>query len=549
MQATSPDAKPELPAPRVIHRKRRSQGWVWLIPIIAVLIGLSLIWHEISNRGPKITISFRSASGLEEGKTQIRYRDVVVGTVIDIRLSDDRDEVLVDAQLDKDAEGLANEGTSFWVVRPSIGLEGVSGLATLFSGSYIEADTERPFESHVNKVRFVGLETPPPIKSDRPGRMFRLRADSLGSLNAGSPIYFLRIPVGIVTSYELDEAGKYVDISVFIDAPYDKFVKGNTRFWNESGIYVKVSADGLTVRTESLASIIAGGLAFASFGSELAIEDDHLFKLYASRDEASQVPTGVAVPVVMKFERSARGLEVGAPIDFQGIHIGVVDSVELEFDRQLGRLHTHVTGTLYPARLGPAFTRFADQSRDLQEVARNMVRFVDQGLRAQMRTASILSGSSYISLGYQKSDLKGQVVQATLPFNIPTVPSESLEDLQKQIGSIISHLEKIPFESIGKNLDESLKEITQMARNVDQNVTPELTAALQGLKATMADLEKILSSSENLPGQVERSLQEMDRAVRSTRALIDELRAKPNAIIFGETRQPYSRETLGEVGP
>lgn len=549
MQPNPPDSSKDLPAPRVIRKRRRSQGWVWLIPIAAAFIGLSIIWHQMSNRGPTITITFQSAAGLEEGKTQIRYRDVVVGLVDDIRLSENRDQVLVRALLDKEAAGLANEGTVFWVVRPSIGLEGVSGLATLFSGSYIEADTDSAFLDDPNKYSFVGLEKPPPIKSDRPGTSFRLRADSLGSLGPGTPIYFLRIPVGIVTGYELDEAGKFIDINVFIDAPYDKYVNGSTRFWNESGIYFNVNADGLTVRTESLVSIISGGLAFANFGPSKTLGEKEVFKLYADRNQAEQVPTGVAVPIAMYFEQSTRGLDVGAPIEFQGLKLGMIESVELRFNRGQMRLYTRVLGTLYPSRLGPVFARMAEQSGTVQEITTNMMDFVKQGLRAQLKTSSILSGSAYIELGYHDDPLDGRVPKPELPFVIPTVPSESLQDLQKQITSIVNQLEKIPYESIGKNLDESLKEITQMVRNMDNSVTPELNRSLVALRKTLNELDSLLAASGTIPGQVDASLKEMDRAVRSTRALIDELRAKPNSIIFGTPGRDYSRETLGDNQP
>jgi paraquat-inducible protein B len=548
MHPTQPESAPELPMPRVVRKRRRHQGWVWLIPIVAALIGLSIVWHQISNRGPTITISFQSASGLEEGKTQIRYRDVVVGVVQDIRLSANRERVLVDAQLDKDAAGLANEGSVFWVVRPSIGLNGVSGLATLFSGAYIEADSEDSFHSTPRIFEFEGLEKAPPIKSDRPGKPFRLRAESLGSVTEGAPVYYRRIPVGIVTGYSLDKSGDFLYLDVFIDAPYDKFVNANSRFWNESGIYFNVNADGLTVRTESLASIISGGLAFANFGPHQPINEQTVFKLYDDHRQAEQVPTGLSIPVTMRFYQSTRGLEVGAPIDFQGIHLGVVDSVELRYDKANVRLYTQVTGTLYPARMGPAFVEFADQSRDLEEIGRNMVRFVHRGLRAQLRTSSVLSGSSYIALGFHDSPVGTQRVEATLPFNIPTVPSEGLEELQRQITSIVAQLERIPFESIGKSLDEGLKELTEMARNMDATVTPELNRSMKALQKTLAELDKILGSSDQLPDQIERSMQELDRAIRSTRALVDELRAKPNSLIFGVPNQTYSRDTLGE-GP
>jgi len=536
-----------LPAPKIVRRRRRSQAWVWLIPFVAALIGLSIIWNQVSNRGPTIIISFKSAAGLEEGKTQIRYRDVVVGVVQDIRLSDNSENVLVEALLDKEAEGLANNTTVFWVVRPSIGFNGVSGLATLFSGPYIEADTDASLKTSPSKFEFEGLETPPPIKNDRPGKSFRLKATSLGSLGPGTPIYYLRIPVGIVTSYELDESGEYVLIDIFIDAPYDKFVNANTRFWNESGIYFNVGTDGLTVRTESLASIISGGLAFANFGTPRPVSEDTIFKIYPDRRAAELVPTGIAIPVTMRFYQSTRGLEVGAPLDFQGIHLGVVDSVELRYDREQGKLYTRVMATLYPRRLGPAFYDFSDDTqRDLEDAAVNLTRFVQRGLRAQLRTSSILSGSSYIALGFHPEQPLEHVPEKTFPFEIPTIPSVGLEDLQKQIASIVAHLDSIPYESIGKNLDEGLKELTQAVRKMDSMVTPELQKTLKSLQKTLDELDRLMKSSDNLPEQMGRSLQELDRAVRSARSLLDELRVQPNSLIFGVQGQNYSRDTLGE---
>ena len=331
---TKPTVTPDTtsPAPRIVKKKKSNFWLVWLLPLMASIIGMSIVWHDWSNRGPTITIDFESASGLEVGKTQIKFKDVVVGMVTGIRLSEQGEIVMVDAELNVGAKGLANEGTQFWVVKPSIGLSGVTGLSTLLSGVYINADTKSLLGDGREKLQFVGLEQAPAISSDRPGSSFSLRSETLGSLGPGAPIYFLSIPVGVVTRYELDSHGSFVDIDIFVDAPYDKYVSGNTRFWNESGIYVNVGADGLTVSTESLVTVLAGGLAFANFGPPISLAPEHRFKLYENRVTAKAVPIGVAVPITMNFYQSTRGLETGAPVTFQGVEIGTVTSADLDFD-------------------------------------------------------------------------------------------------------------------------------------------------------------------------------------------------------------------------
>lgn len=548
-QAPSPSEPPPAPAmpaaPR-IARKRKGNLWlVWLIPLVALLIGLSIVWHEWSTRGPSITISFQSASGLEEGKTQIKFRDVVVGLVTDIRLSESGDFVLVDAQLDSDARGLASKGTEFWVVKPTIGLSGVSGLSTLLSGVYINADSKNPRGDGEIKHDFKGLEQAPPISSDRPGSRFSLRSPTLGSLGPGAPIYFLRIPVGVVTKYELDKEGKFVDIEVFVDAPYDKFVGGNTRFWDESGVYVNVGTDGLTVSTESLATILAGGLAFGNFGPKRDLPANHRFKLYEDKVAASSVPIGIAVPITMRFYQPTRGLETGAPVSFQGVNIGSINSTTLDFDVYKGKFFTQVDATLYPAQLGSVFAAMQGANRTAEEISESLARIVKRGLRAELKTANLLTGSLYISLSIIPDAPAPKEVVAKIPFEVPSVDSTGIEEMQKQIAKIISNIEKIPFEKLSNDLDKSLKELTALSQNLNTTLTPELVNTLNGLQSTMDQINGILASSNNLPGQIDKSLKEMDRAVRATRLLVDELRAKPNSIIFGEPTQSYSRESLG----
>ena len=467
-QSISVSAKP---LPRVGHRPKRNLAWVWLIPIVAAVVGASIIWSTLSKQGPRITITFQSADGLEEGKTQVRYRNVVIGTVKDIRLSDKLDNVLVDVELTDDATVFAHEGATFWVVKPRIGLGGVSGLSTLISGSYIEADTAKSRDAKPTKKNFVGLEQPPPIASDRPGKRFVLRAPDLGSLSPGSPIFYRRIQVGLVTGYRLAEERKAVDLDIFIDAPYDSYVNASTRFWDESGIDVTLSTDGMQINTQSLVSIIAGGLSFSSFGKARALQDDkHVFKLYDSRRSAEMVPEGVAIPILMRFDQPSRGLKAGAPVDFHGVHIGIINSVALDLDIMTRQFFTSVEATLYPERLGK---------------------------------------------------------------------------VQQQVTSIVAKLDKIPFESIGNELDTMIKQIRLLSVNLDKSVTPKLASTLNEIERATKNLNSLIAPGSPVVTSTETMLEDLKRSLKSLTNLTESLSANPDSLIRGRSSQPYSRDTLG----
>ena len=538
-------AQPKVTTPKVGHRPRRNMAWVWLIPLVAAVIGATIVWRQWANQGPVIEISFHSASGIEAGKTKIKFRDVLVGVVTDIALSKNRENVIVTAQLDKDAQALASDQTQFWVVKPTIGVTGISGLATLLSGSYIEADTRAEDATMSKKLKFVGLESPPPISSDRPGSRFRLRAPTLGSIEPGTPIYFLQIPVGVVTQYKLDKNGKFVDLDIFVDKPYDQYVTNSTRFWNESGVQIGMGTSGLQVQIGSLASLLSSGISFASFGPDHPVPKNKVFKLFANHEAAKSLPEGPSVPVLMHFDQSTRGLKVGAPIDFHGVHIGVIESVELDISPTDRQFYTRVKATLYPAMLGAAYEEIKARNPDPSSLGKLIQSAVDQGMRAQLREASLLTGGLYIQLTHREGHVSDVKNDGQLPIHIPTVPAQTIEDLQKQISQIIEKIDKIPFEQIGREMASSLKELTAVGKSLNQTLTPELSQTLEKLQGTLDDVNGLLDSSDGLPNDVEQSIRQLDEVLRSTRQLVDEVRERPNSLLFGEPSTSYSRETLG----
>ena len=249
----------ELPEAEAAPKRGWSLSIVWLIPLLALMVGGWLAGKAILERGPTISISFKNAEGLEAGKTKIKYKNVDVGVVKHIKLSDDHQQIVAIAEFAKGSDSYLVEDTRFWVVRPRIAGGHISGLGTLFSGSYIGLDIGK---STTSRDEFVGLDRPPIVESDVPGRHFILQSDDLGFLDVGSPLYHRQVSVGSVVAYDLNQDGKAVALKVFINAPYDRYVTTNTRFWNASGIDVAIDATGIKVNAESVTSIFIGGIAF-----------------------------------------------------------------------------------------------------------------------------------------------------------------------------------------------------------------------------------------------------------------------------------------------
>jgi paraquat-inducible protein B len=423
------------------------------------------------------------------------------------------------------------------VVKPRVGLGGVSGLSTILSGSYIEADIKEVDEVGKKidqdlKLKFVGLEVPPPISSDRAGRHFIIRAPTLGSLGPGAPIYFRRIQVGVVTDFKLATDGSYVDISIFIYSPYYEYVTYSTRFWDESGVSVTLSASGVDVKTSSLLSLLAGGLGFESFdkSDQKLAEAGSIFKLYETFKSASLVPIGVAIPIVFHFNQSTRGLVKGAPIDFKGVDIGVIDDVVLEADEIRGHFYSKVTGTVYPERLGAIYNQLPQEMRNVQFLNARLLGLIKRGLRGELKTENLLTGQLYISMSFLKDAALPVGLTAESPLLIPSVENDGLDQLQKQLSSILNKLDKIPYEDIGKELNQSLKIIS---------------STTQDFNKTLDNINLLISPDSPLTLQLNQSLKELDRTIRATRGLIDNLRDKPNSVIFGDGSINYSRENLG----
>lgn len=528
---TQNSAAHALPQPNT-SKSRWKPSLIWFIPLIALLIGLSLVVKAVWERGPTITVSFRTADGLVAGKTTVRYKQVNIGLVKHIDLAADRSHVITHIELSKDARNFAAEDTRFWVVRPRIGANGVSGIDTLLSGAYIEADGGN---TDVEKTTFKGLEFPPVVASDVPGKIFFLTAKDLGSLDIGSPIYYRRINVGQVSGYKLADDGKHVELQTFIQAPYDKFVTQDARFWQASGVDVSIGASGFKLDTQSLASIVAGGIAFGypdNSQADMAPAKSR-FTLWSTQTEALKEPDGTAQHIVMYFDQSLRGLSVGAPIDFMGIEIGNVTALKVEFHNNYKQIRMRVDAVIYPSRLA--------KGKELDAQGAVIQGFIQRGWRAQMRTGNLLTGQNYIAFDvFPKAKPAQLKVLDNGVAEIPTTPTE-LSGLQAQVTQIADKLTKFPLVEIGQDIRKTLATMNntiestdKLMQQLDTQVAPSMQATLNEVRQTVRSTESILSSDAPMQQDIRRALQQMTRAAASLQLMAEYIEQHPESLIRGK---------------
>jgi paraquat-inducible protein B len=529
--------------PEAVARKpgRRSFQVIWVVPIVALLVGGWIALKAVWDQGPQITIQFASAEGIEAGKTKIRHKAVEIGVVKTVKLSDDNKAAIVTAEIDREASrAFLKEDTRYWVVRARVAGGQISGLTTLLAGSYIGAD---PGKSQTTRRGFVGLETPPVITSDVPGRQFVLKAENLGSLDINSPVYYRGVLAGRVVSTELAPDGKQVEVRVFVHTPFDRFVNTETRFWNESGIDLSVDATGVKLNTESLLTLLLGGIAFetpSDAGEGSLAPENSQFALMENRTKAFRPHEAVIETYVVKFTQSVRGLAVGAPLDFRGIAVGEVRRIDLEYDPANVRFLMVVEVHLYPERLR---SRYRDPARralpDLTPQQR-IQRFVEHGLRAQLRSANLLTGQQYIALDFFPKAPRATMDLHKTPAEIPAIPG-GFGELQESIQNIASKLEKVPFEQLGKDLHQALQSLDATLKKADvlvgqlsSDIAPEIRATLEQARKTLGSAEKALGSDSPLQGDLRETLLEVTKAAESVRALTDYLERHPESLLRGK---------------
>lgn len=490
---------------------------IWMIPFTALLIGAWIAWLSWYEQGPTITITFQDAEGLKKGKSKIRYRSIDLGTVTDMELSDDRRHVVVTAELEKGADDYLSPNTRFWVVKPQIGLNRISGLQTLLSGSYIAMDIHSSEPGGSGKREFAGLETAPEVTVDTPGKRFRLQADKRGSISPGNPVYFRNIKTGIVTDVELDPNTRKVNFQIFINEPYTQLVSKNTVFWDAGGFSAKLGAGGVEVEMESLETLISGGIAFGlpkgARPNALAAENRQ-YHLHESEALANKQRKIESTKYTLYFSDSVRGLYVGAPVEFDGIRIGEVLSIEAEYDIDNLDIRIPVTIEVNRGILRPQNNHASLTQEQL------LARLIKKGLRASMKTENLLTGGQFIDLTIMDKPAKPKKLAGINPA-YPTIPTVSagFSVLQQRLDALFARINEVPIESIGKNLDSSLAQLSKTLKQTNK---------------TLKGIDKTMSPNSQLQAQIMKTMNDFSAASKAIKDLARMIERNPQSLLLGK---------------
>lgn len=529
------------PADPVIE-ERTPRQWpspVWLVPVLAILISIGLLWQSWASRGPVIEIAFKTATGLTAGETQVKYRDVTVGTVEEVRFSEGLTQVIAVVAMERSVAPYLDADAQFWIVRPRVSAEGITGLETVISGTYIEGSWDT--EAGPRRTSFTAQDTPPLTPEGTPGTRIVLRATDGGSLSVGAPVLYKRVEVGTVESKTLTADGAAVEFEVFINAPHDRRLSTATRFWNTSGIDLRFGADGAQVHIESIASLIRGGASFGDIPSiePKPIQPGHVFRLFASASEAQEQviadDEGSQSRFVIEFSGSVRGLRPGAPVEYRGIKVGQVLDVTAIIDPDTQRFETQTIVAIQPARLGV-------QDPDPEVTIRVLTQAVQEGVRAKLAMGNLLTGSLFVNLVDEPTAPYDEIDFDYEPYpRLPSVASD-IDELAGSVEGILDRVNALPVEALMANA-------VALLENANRIVGSDDTRAIPGKALEILDAVERLAASPDL----QRSPAELAALLTSVRALVEspELAEAPASVaaILASTRAILDElETGGAAG-
>ncbi|SDD12992.1 MlaD family protein [Ruegeria marina] len=505
---------PTLTQPEI--KTRRERGWrsislVWLVPVAAVAGALGLVWQSYSTRDIPIRIAFADATGIEPGKTEIRYREVVVGTVQSLQFSDDLEQVVAHAEINRDLARYLDTGTRFWLVTARVGPAGISGLNTLLSGSYIAADWDA--EPGPQAREFIAEATAPAVPPGTKGRAVVLVSPDSGSVSVGAPILHKGVPMGKVAAVRFDPLSGSVLISGFIEAPYDRMITSGTRFWNVSGIGLELGEGGVQLKVDSLASLLQGGIAFDTpMSGGQTVGRRPVFDLYpdeaSARDSLLGDSLQATVEVMSNFEGSVRGLRVGSEVLFRGVKVGQVKHLTAQVEEVEGgspEIRMQVIYTVEPSRLGLQDVRTAEDTLSLLST------MVERGgLRARLMPASLFSGGLVVQLVEDDQAEPAAIDHESAPFPImPSLPTPP-DTLAVASQNVLDRVAALPVE-------ELMQRAIMLLENVNAIVADGDTRALPADIRSVLDNVNSVAASESLRALPD----DLRQAVASVNAVLD----------------------------
>jgi len=520
-------------APVADVQAKRTISIIWVVPLVALVIGGWLAYKAFSQKGPTITISFLSAEGLEAGKTKIKFKDVEIGKVTDIAISNDISHVVVTAELKKGTGLYLTDKTRFWVVRARIAAGEVQGLGTLFSGAYIGID---PKTEGKQQTHFKGLEIPPVLTEGLPGRHFTLVAHDLGSIEIGTRVRYRKVTVGKVVGYRFDPEADALKIKVFVQAPFHEKVRKETRFYNASGIDFALDPGGFRVNTDSLASVVLGAIAFetpVSIKAGAQAPENFEFRLYPDRESTKEKEYFLKIYYLLYFEDDVDGLSPEAPVNFKGIKVGQVVDFSLQYNFRKKDFQIPVLVEIEPERIEQVQGEIPSDKSLIDAL-------VAQGLRAQLKTGNLITGQKFVDLAFHPKAPPAKVRYEEGLAVLPTVP-QPLKQLMASVENIIDRLDKVPTDEIGRDVkavlesvNDTLRKTETMFGEINEEVLPEIARTLKKLQSSLADIEKGYGTDSVTNQEFRKTLNELEEAARSIRILTEYLQRHPEALIHGK---------------
>lgn len=525
--------------------KIKSISIIWLVPFIALLIGIWMLYFQLSNQGSLVTISFKNGEGIEAGKTKIKVKNVQVGTVKKIELNDNLDGVIVSARIHNKDNHLLVDDSDFWVVRPKISKGGITGLSTLISGAYIELS---PGASGKKKYHFTGLENAPLTPAGSPGLHITLSNSGDHALQVGDAILYRGIKVGRIEYVYFNTIERIVYYNAFIKSPYDNLITSNTKFWRLNGFEINVSADGIQVQSGTLETLISGGVTFdvpagMPYGNVITKRTE--FTIYPDKNAINDSLYKKGLRYILLFKASIRGLKTGAPIEFRGVKIGSVIRTDINYPQMKPLLEPDslipVMITINPVSIG-----YKGNKKSLTQAKNDIHSLLKKGLYGRIANASLLTGSKYITLQYAKTPINN-----LKNFNgYPVIPTRKnpLDQIITRFAGLLKKINHLPLEKTLKTTDITLQQITDTLKDVDktsrqmekllkqstdENLVTNMNAAVLNIKKLLANL----SNGSGSDDEITNTLRTMQSALTELKSLLIKLNQNPNSFIFGQQQK------------
>ncbi|WP_299073586.1 intermembrane transport protein PqiB [uncultured Paraglaciecola sp.] len=525
----------------------RTISKIWLVPIVALFIGIWMVYYQWSNQGPLITIEFTTATGLEAGKTTIKTRNVDVGIVKNIQLTEDLSGVLVTVRMNKNASSLLHSDNQFWIESPRVSLSGVSGLGTILSGTYINMV---PGINAQLSEHFVALEAPPVTAAGTPGLHVTLNSETEFAYKKGDPVIYKGIKVGEFEDIYFNFEERIVYYNTFIEAPYHQLITTNTKFWDISGVQMELGASGMKISTGSLEAMLTNGVTFGipdGMPMGQVITERSFFDIHPNYDSASEQRFKLKAEYVILVKDTIRGLTVGAPVEYRGLMIGkvlAINSLEYQQNNLLQQGYDiPVTISIQPGRV-----QQPDNAQGLAFIRKQIRLWIQQGLRATLKTGNLLTGAMFVDLQHYPDEpvVAAKTIQGYEV--IPTITGEFSEITTKVTG-ILDNINELKLNEISNSVNSMLSQMSKTAQalqvtvsNVDTLLSSvqkdNLSSTLAETLENLSNLSKGFSSDSETYTELSKTMRTLQSTLQDLQPILLQLNSKPNSLIFTNGEAP-----------